>query len=560
MIVVDSGDAQYGAVGARLSRPLVAIVIDSGKNRLAGVPVTFSVLKGGGSFDGAQQVTVSTDSDGRAWATPALGDGATNTFQASVDGVTNGAAFQSFGKVAGDPDQTSITGVILDNTDLAVPGVSLRIEGTSLVAQSNDQGQFVIQHAPVGYVKLIVDGSTSRRPGTWPTLEYAIYTISGASNNLEMPIHILPLDVRRGLFVDETSGGTLTLPELPGFSLTIKPGSATFPGGGRTGIVSVTLVHADKVPMAPGFGQQPRFIVTIQPPGVHFDPPAPMTFPNVEGLAPGQVTEMYSFDHDLGQFVSIGTASVSADGLLIRSDPGVGIIKGGWHCGSDPSAQGTAADCPTCQVCNNKQCMDETGHNRRSTGVDDYCCSGKAYSLTSDCCGNPPGSTTGQLVGKRFTGFTNCPGWVPDWSKPQNNNFFNFNGCSIPGWLTNSPNNPAYGQYTALSGVYNNAGQEYNGPPKPGFQLPCDLHDMCYQECHPDQKGHCDQNLYDQIVAVCNAAGLMGDNPTTVAECLKQAGEILKGVRAAGKIAAWNGNQEKACLCCNDSTNKQPTP
>ncbi len=40
---------------------------------------------------------------------------------------------------------------------------------------------------------------------------------------------------------------------------------------------------------------------------------------------------MFSFDHDLGQFVSIGTASVSEDGLVIRSDPGVGILKGGWH-------------------------------------------------------------------------------------------------------------------------------------------------------------------------------------------------------------------------------------
>jgi hypothetical protein len=109
--------------------------------------------------------------------------------------------------------------------------------------------------------------------------------------------------------------------------------------------------------MAPGFGQQPRFIVTIQPPGVHFDPPAALTIPNADGLAPGQVTEMYSFDHDLGQFVSIGTGEVSEDGTVVTSDPGVGIIKGGWHCGGDPTPTGASASCPTCKKCNGTICV-----------------------------------------------------------------------------------------------------------------------------------------------------------------------------------------------------------
>jgi hypothetical protein len=83
----------------------------------------------------------------------------------------------------------------------------------------------------------------------------------------------------------------------------------------------------------------------VQPPGAHFDPPAALTMPNVDGLAPGEITELYSFDHDLGQFVAIGTGAVSADGTIIRSDPGVGIIKAGWHCGGNPTASGTSANC-----------------------------------------------------------------------------------------------------------------------------------------------------------------------------------------------------------------------
>src|SRR5882757_8922767 len=111
------------------------------------------------------------------------------------------------------------------------------------------------------------------------------------------------------------------------------------------------------VPMVPGFGQQPRFIVTIQPSGALFGPPAPITLPNVDGLKPRSVTEMYSFDHDIGSFVAIGTGTVSDDGQVIRSNPGVGVLKAGWHCGGNPNAAGTVADCPACNYCTGVSCV-----------------------------------------------------------------------------------------------------------------------------------------------------------------------------------------------------------
>jgi hypothetical protein len=351
-VFVDLGDLQFGAVGAPLPRPLTAVVLDAGGNRIGGVPATFTVADGGGSFDGQPSVTVITDSDGRASARPTLGPEPgqdNNVFTVTAEGISYDATFAASGRVAGDPANTRIRGVVLDNTDTPVPGVSLRIDGTTLVTQSDANGQFVLSGVPVGYVKLFADGSTSPRPGSWPMLEFFLYTIAGQDNEIGMPVYLLPIDVARGLHVDDVNGGTLTIPELPGFSLTVAGGTATFPGGGRTGTVSATLVHADKMPMLPSAGQQPRFIVTIQPPGVHFDPPAPISFPNVDGLAPGQIGEMFSFDHDLGQFVSIGTGTVSADGSTVRSDPGVGIIKGGWHGVSVPPTTGAAANCSFCQ-------------------------------------------------------------------------------------------------------------------------------------------------------------------------------------------------------------------
>ena len=190
-------------------------------------------------------------------------------------------------------------------------------------------------------VHLVADGTKTTREGDWPTLKFEMVSVAGKDNNIGMPIFMLPLNIENGVFVDESNGGTLLLDEVPGFSLTIAPGSATFPNGVKSEVVSVTVVHNDKIPMVPNFGGQPLFIITIQPSGVVFSPPAPITLPNVDGMAPGEVTEMYSFDHDLGAFVSIGTGTVSEDGTIVSSDPGFGIIKGGWHCGGNPAKQGS---------------------------------------------------------------------------------------------------------------------------------------------------------------------------------------------------------------------------
>jgi hypothetical protein len=375
LIVVDSGDQQVGIPGRPAARPLVAVVTDRGYNRLPGVPVQFAVTAGGGSFaNGQPTLTVSTDSDGRAIATFTLDpyEGIANDgVQAAIVGSPGSSAqFVLSGRAAGDVAATTVSGVVLDNANQPVPGVTLRILGTLLTAQTDATGRFQLSAVPPGTVTLIVDGSTAQRPGAWPDLEYFVTVIPGRDNTVNMPIYLLPLDLAHGLQVSETAGGTLTLPDVPGFALEIAPGSVTFPGGSRSGVVSVTVVHADKVPMVPNFGQQPRLIVTIQPAGARFDPPARLTLPNVEGLAPGEVTEMYSFDHDLGHFVSIGPATVSDDGTVVVANPGVGVIKAGWHCCGDPASSGTPVHCADCNKCKpgTDTCVPDFSKDHQSCG------------------------------------------------------------------------------------------------------------------------------------------------------------------------------------------------
>lgn len=363
-ILVDSGSLQVGVAGQALPLPLVGVVTDGGFNRLEGVGIRLRVILGGGHFaDGSADTLVNSDSDGRVIVPFILGTAegiANNVVEATVAGLDTGprATFVATGRVAGDPAVTSISGIVLDNQNQPVPGVTLRIkEQPSLTAVADAKGLFRIAGAPVGTVYLIVDGSTAERPGSWPDLEFVLTTVPGRDNTVNMPIFLLPIDLAHGLPVDETHGGTVRLPDFPGFALEVLPGSVSFPGGSRSGVISVTVVHGDKVPMVPNFGQQPRFIVTIQPAGARFEPPARLVLPNVEGLAPGAVTEMYSFDHDLGHFVSIGPGMVSDDGTVIASAPGVGVLKAGWHCGGDPAAAGTPADCPPCQLCDGNACV-----------------------------------------------------------------------------------------------------------------------------------------------------------------------------------------------------------
>jgi len=341
----DSGDNQSGIPGEPLPRPFVVVATDVGHNRLPGIGVVFRVEAGDGHFEGDAIRTVVTDRNGRASARLTLGPEAginAHVVRAAIAGdLESSVRFGASAHIPGDPTETAVRGVVLDNSDLPVPGTTLRIDGTALETTADAEGLFRIEGVPPGPYHLEVDGSTATREGRWVNLEFQRFALPGVENRLRRPIHLVA-ENPNGIDVDETEGGTLTLPEIPGFSLEVAPGSVTFPDGSRSGRITATIVHPDKVPMAPQFGQQPRFVVSIQPANARFDPPARITAPNVDGLEAGEVTELYSFDHELDRFVNIATATVSEDRSVVISDPGAGILKAGWHASSPPVTTGDA--------------------------------------------------------------------------------------------------------------------------------------------------------------------------------------------------------------------------
>lgn len=378
-ISVNSGNNQRAALGGRLPLPLVVVATDAGANLVQGATVEFTVTAGDGTFqNGNTSMTVQTDSDGRASAEFTIGQEKgldVHRVTATLRGTAVNAGFTASGLTTGDPGATSISGLVFDNQDRPLPKVTVRIDGTTRQAETDVNGHFRIDNAPIGPVRLVVDGSTTTVPGEWPTLPFNLVNIAGADNTLPAPVYLVGLDTRHATYVG-IGDTAVSVPDVPGFSLEVKDGSVTFPNGKKSGWLSITPVSADKVPMPPPDGLQPQLIVTIQPVGARFDPPARLTVPNVDGYKPGAQVELHSFDHDLEEFVSIGLGTVSEDGRLIRSNPGVGVIKAGWHAAIQPAEQGCALSPTECQELEMPSCSVKPRPNNTSLA---------AFDVAGDC-------------------------------------------------------------------------------------------------------------------------------------------------------------------------------
>ncbi len=582
-VSVNSGNNQRGAASQPLPLPFVVVVTDDGANVLKDTAVRFEATAGGGKFqNGEASYTTSTDSDGRASATLTLGPETGLDAQratATVVGTTLYAGFTASALVSGDPGQTAVSGVVLDNQDKPLPNVTIRVEGTTRQAKTDAQGGFRITEVPVGPVHLLVDGSTTTVPGEWPTLPYNIVTVAGADNPLSAPVYMVKLDTKNSVWVGKADK-VLTLAELPGFALTVKQGSVTFPNGDREGYLSVTPVNASKVPMPPPNGMQPQLIVTIQPTGARFDPPAPLQLPNVDGHAPGAQVEMYSFDHDLEEFVTIGLGTVSADGRVITSNPGVGVIKAGWHCGSQPAGGGCANNCAACQKCDgNCNCVAD---NSQDPGPCQKCSGGaptsdnadKPPDTPGDCkkpdCANgaptsvpddadtpnqdcrsckdgqaedaPAGTNPndansccfegekldkfGQTVGTVLDGplETKCPQRTQNTTRSHE-----VDGCSAPVGVASDPMQNLPYPYGLLNQAPTAFGQNLGtiGDASQAGPLPCNQHDICYQSCAApgadlaSTREVCDDAMMSRMDVVCdNAYPSSCPSALGVLECL----------------------------------------
>lgn len=327
---VVSGDNQLAPAGSQVPAPFVAIVRDAASNPVAGAQVTFTRDAGTGSFAGATQVTATTNDDGRVSVGYTAGPGeGKEVIGARLAGAgTQGAFFEVQSVVPGPPENTTFAGVVVDNGNMPLPNSQVLVFGANPPVQTTTgaDGRFLLTGVPPGGFVLEVVG-----PPNYPLLHFMAFAVSGRQSSLPEPAYLPKMDPAG----TKTGGGPtdvdVDIAQVEGSRLRVFASSLRMHSGATTGPVSIIQVNRDKVPMPLPGGVAPQLVVSIQPPDGVFDPPAELILPNVEGLPPGFITELLSFDHDLQEYVSRGTMTVSEDGSVIRTDPGFGIIKGGWH-------------------------------------------------------------------------------------------------------------------------------------------------------------------------------------------------------------------------------------
>ena len=481
------GFMQKGIAGQTLPFPLMAMAHDAAGNPVAGVPVRFEVVKGSGNLGGQPFMIMPTDAAGVTGALFTLGDEPgmnTHSVQASFPGASDEPViFTATAAVPGRPEDTSLSGVVLDNSNDPIPHVAIRVLHTALETFTDAEGQFHLPQVPVGHLHVEADGTTTTRSGTWPVLHYELFTISGMDNTVGMPIYMPYIEVNNGQVVGGPQDLVLTMENVEGLAFKVFANSVTCAGGVPQCLVSVTQVHADKVPMPPAGGLIPRLTWTLQPPGTQFNPPVQVSLPNTDGLLPGQVTELYSFDHDIGMFVSIGPATVSQDGKVLVSDPGFGIAKSGWGYagGSPPPSPTCASSCDDGNPCTSDSCsVGFCFHINNDTitppqGPDDDChrevCQGGAITSiiddTEEAPGDPPNNCKrGKCVGGSPAGTENDDGDVPLPGDPQDcfrEACHNGNPITVTDDSEN-PQNPIFDDPQDCINLVCRSGVKVNGP------------------------------------------------------------------------------------------------
>jgi tetratricopeptide (TPR) repeat protein len=238
---------------------------------------------------------------------------------------------------------TSLAGWVFDaargtnGNEIPLVGAAITLANNPTVQAVTDaNGRFELDNLPAGKVLIEVDGRTVKTAsGTfYPSVTKLFQTIVGTASMIDVPIY-LPLLAQAALVNLSTNGTTMVsnAAQLPGWTLEVPPNAVQRRDGSIAGQLLIAPVPPDRLPAPLPAGVNPSAVITVQAPGGAdvFTTPVPLTAPNLEGLPPGAKTVLWDFDHARGQFVPVATATVSADGKTVTTDPGQGVVRPGWH-------------------------------------------------------------------------------------------------------------------------------------------------------------------------------------------------------------------------------------
>ncbi len=293
---------------------------------------------------------------------------------------------------------TALSGRLLDANDAEVgverpivgAQVGLYSSGIAYVLTGSD-GRFTLSGIPAGSQLLDIKyGATGSGPGgatyTYAGFREEIWLEAGVTNVIERPVYLPRVDSAGMATVVSNQPTTVSNPNI-GVTMVVPANTASDADGLCTD-TNVCQISISEVPMEFAPAQmpeelQPGLLITIQPTGVTFSTPVPITFPNTDNLPPGTEVDIWSLDPATGAFGIVGTGRVSADGSVIETISG-GIRAADWHFALPPGAGADGND-------NNDENEDP-----------DQCCDQNLGSRTAVSAGNL--SVEHLLVGHRSLG------------------------------------------------------------------------------------------------------------------------------------------------------------
>lgn len=292
------------------------------------------------------------------------------------DGSAGGAFTTVFDTISITPlPGTAISGRVFASEratggmEVPLAGVTITVDGAEETSRcvTDAMGNFTLSPCPAGSFFVHIDGRTSPQSDypngsyypsvgkRWEAIAGTSSNLSGNSEDTSRGTIYLPLIETGSLHaVSQTQDTSVAFsasvlaanPELLGTQVMVPANSLFADDGTRGGKVGIAPVAPDRLPSPLPPGLELPMVITIQTDGgTNFDRPVPVRFPNLpdpvtgQPLPPGAKSALWSFNHDTGQWEIVGPMTVTADGLFIVCDAGVGVRQPGWH-GTQPGTGG----------------------------------------------------------------------------------------------------------------------------------------------------------------------------------------------------------------------------
>ena len=275
---------------------------------------------------------------------------------------------------APDPsDPTSFTGQLLDANDFElgtvtpIVGATVSFFNTGISDLSDGNGFVTLTGLPSGGQVLDIDSTTAAL--TPDGSNYAgfreQFVVEANSANVVSRPFFLPRIADSSLTTVDPTATTVVTNAALGVSITVPPHTAKNPDGTDfTGQLSISEVPRGLAPAPLPDTLDPALLVTIQPVGITFATPVPITFPNLDQLPVGNEVDLWSLDPATGAFSIVGRGEISADGQSLVTSSG-GVRAADWHMLIPPKCDaGENGDAPNCG-CGNSE---DTGSQANTRG------------------------------------------------------------------------------------------------------------------------------------------------------------------------------------------------